>query len=759
MTSGRGDSEELICYNIFILHSNYIPMAFTSQTLRHATLATALAMILAPAAHASSDPQQAQHDRQPKDLAAVEVHATPLPDTAENLAIPVEILAGTKLDEAKAGTLGETVARLPGVQTSNFGAGVGRPIIRGLDGARVQVLSDGLGSGDVSTVSADHAVTIEPFLAEQIEVLKGPATLLYGSGAIGGAVNVIDGRIPLERAKTPLSGRAEVRHGTVDDGDTAMFRLDGGTGAFAFHFDALHRETGDYSIPGYPESAAQLAEEGETPDPDEAGTLANSAVRTDSAALGMSWIGERGFIGASYSLYNTAYGIPGGHAHAEDEDEHDHGDEDHDEEGHDDHHAEEPPVHIVMDQRRTEVRGGIDSFGAFESLRVKFADTDYTHTEFEGNNIGTVFHNRGREARLELVHKPLAGWKGAFGLQASQRDFVAIGDEAFVPGTVSDDTGIFWVGKRAFGPLQLDVGARHDRNRIDVDQSASAAPDRTFNTTSASAGLGWNASDSLHFNLGLDHAQRAPTAEELYSAGLHVATDGFEFGNAALSTETAQRIELGMHLHHGPFELQLSAWHARYHDFVYLASTDAMVEGSPLRIWRQDDARFSGLEAKLDWDIADNATGLWTLSTFADTVRARLTDPAGSTQIVVAVPHGDHAHDVDALVATGGNLPRIAPSRVGANLRWERDGWRASVGAVRYARQDDVAAFESATPGYTLLDAHVTWHLDSASGREWEVFVDGSNLSNREARPHTSFLKDVVPLPGRSVALGVRLFF
>ena len=185
----------------------------------------------------------------------------------------MDVLAGSKLDEAKAGTLGETVAKLPGVQSSNFGPGVGRPIIRGLDGARVQVLSDGLGSGDVSTVSVDHAVTIEPFLANQIEVLKGPATLLYGSGAIGGAVNVVDGRIPDALPDAPLEGRAELRGGSVNDERTGMFRLDGHAGRFAFHFDALHREAGDYSIPGFAESAAHLAEEGETPDPDEAGTL------------------------------------------------------------------------------------------------------------------------------------------------------------------------------------------------------------------------------------------------------------------------------------------------------------------------------------------------------------------------------------------------------------------------------------------------------------------------------------------------------
>ncbi len=735
-------------------------MPRTSPTLPRAALAAALALALSPAANAADAPQQARHESMPKDLAAVEVHATPLADTAENLTAPVEVLAGSKLDEAKAGTLGETVAGLPGVQTSNFGPGVGRPIIRGLDGARVQVLSDGLGSGDVSTVSVDHAVSIEPFLAEQIEVLKGPATLLYGSGAIGGAVNVVDGRIPVVRPDAPLSGRAELRHDGVSDGTTGMVRIDGGSGSFAFHFDALHREAGDYRIPGFAESAEHRAETGETPSPDDAGRLDNSAVRTDSAALGLSWIGERGFLGAAYSLYNTRYGIPGGHAHAP-------GEDDHDGHGHDDdapaedHGPEEGgPVRIGMDQRRTELRGGLDDLGPFASLRVKYADTDYTHTEFEGDAIGTVFNNRGREARVELVHRPLAGWNGAFGLQASQRDFTAVGDEAFVPGTVADDTGLFWIGKRAFGPLQLDLGLRHDRNHVDVDGAASAAPDRDFSTTSLSAGLGWNVNDALHLNLGLDRAQRAPTAEELYSSGLHVATGSHELGDAGLGVETANRAELGMHLHHGPFELQLSGWHARYDDFVYLANTDLAVDGTPLRLWRQDDARLTGFEAKLDWDIVDNGSGLWSLGVFADTVRGRLAAPAGTTVAVpVEVPHGDHSHVEQAQVAAGGNLPRIAPSRTGARLRWERDAWRASVGAVRHARQDKVAAFERPTPGYTLVDAHLAWHVDTAGGREWEVFLDASNLTDREARPHTSFLKDVVPLQGCNIALGVRMFF
>src|SRR5688572_9542196 len=335
-------------------------------------LALALAIAL-PFASQAAQPADAagaadQHDhQQPTDLAGVEVKATPLAGTAEDLARPVEVLTGEKLDEMKANSIGETVSKLPGVQSSYFGPGVGRPIVRGFDGARVQVLIDGLGSGDVSTVSVDHAVSVEPFLADQIEVLKGPATLLYGSGAIGGAVNVVDGRIPEGVTDEPLQGRAELRGNSVNDETTGMFRLDGTSsgGGFVFHVDGLHRETGDYDIPGYPESAQRMAEEGETPDPAEKGTLPNSAVRTDSGALGVTWVGSRGFLGVGASLFDTRYGVPG-HAH-EHGDDHAHEGEEPEAEG------EEGPVSIAMTQHRYEVRGGLDDLGVFKSLRVKVA--------------------------------------------------------------------------------------------------------------------------------------------------------------------------------------------------------------------------------------------------------------------------------------------------------------------------------------------------------------------------------------------------
>jgi iron complex outermembrane receptor protein len=712
------------------------------------------AILLALASAPALAQEDARHD-EVKDLSAVVVRATPLPQTAEDLARPVEVLAGARLDEAKANSLGETVNRLPGVQSSYFGPGVGRPIIRGMDGARVQVLSDGLSSGDVSTVSVDHAVSIEPFLANQIEVLKGPSTLLYGSGAIGGAVNVVDGRIPEAATEDPFEGRAELRAGSVNSEKTGMARVDGtsASGHFVFHADALHRETGDYDIPGYAESAAMRAseqEEGEEPGHEEEeeahGVLPNSFVRTDSGALGVSYVGERGFLGIGASLFNTRYGVPG-HAH----EEHEGGEEEAGAE-------EEGPVHILMDQRRSELRGGVNELGAFDTLRVKLAHNEYTHTEYEGQEVGTVFDNDSTEARGELAHRGWAGWDGAFGLQASDRDFRAIGDEAFVPASQSRDIGLFWMGRRSFGPVDLELGARHDRNSVDVDADEAIGPSRDFSATSLSASARWNLGEDLHLSFGLDRAQRSPTAEELYSNGLHVATQSFEFGNPDLDVETANRAEIGAHWHHGPVKIGASVYAVDYTDFVYLADTGVEDDGTPARVWNQGDARFTGAEAELQWTFLDNDTGQWSLRAFGDVVRGRLTGD-GTREVAFSVPHDDHTHDYTAEIALSGNLPRIAPWRMGGELRWEGEHWRAGAGAVRYARQDDVADFESETAGYTLVNANLAWHLDTPGGNAWELFVDGSNLLDEEARPHTSFLKDLAPLPGRNISAGVRLFF
>ncbi|MBD8525710.1 TonB-dependent receptor domain-containing protein [Pseudomarimonas arenosa] len=668
--------------------------------------------------------QPAHHEERAEQLDAVVVTATPLKQTAEELTRPVSVLAGPELDDRRGATLGDTVSSIPGVHSADFGPGVGRPVIRGLDGARVQTLSSGLSSLDASTVSADHAVAIEPFLAEQIEVLKGPSTLLYGSGAIGGAVNVVDGRIAEYGMsdEQPPRGRFELRGDTAADQRNAMFKVQAGNEGFVLSADGLHRETDDLEIPGFAESAALLAEEGETPDADEFGLLPNSSTRTSAGGLGASWIGERGFIGIAFSGLDTLYGIPGhAHEHEEEEDE---------EEGEGHNHDEGESVRIDMEQRRYEAKGALlQPFGGHDSISLRVARTDYQHVELEGEEIGTRFDNQGTEARLEAVHAETAGWRGAWGLQYGRRDFKAVGEEAFVPPSLSRDLGLFLIEQRKLNQdLALELGLRVDDAEIDPDNAASA----DFTSISGSASLRWGISDDFHLSAGLDHAERAPTAEELFSDGPHIATQSYEVGDPELDTETANRLEFGAHWHSERTSVKAALYTTRFDRFIYLADTGLEEDELPLRPWRQGDAKFNGFELEVEQNLGEWQHGRWDLRFSADAVRARLD--------------------------SGEDLPRIPAARFAAQLRWEKDGWRARLGAVRYSDQDRVASFERPSDGYTLLDAHLAYHFDY-NDVGWELFLDGKNLSDREARPHTSFLKDLAPLPGRNIQFGVRALF
>ncbi len=662
-------------------------------------IALCLAASLANAAKAptANDPR---HDGA-KDLDRVVVTASPLGLTAEELSQPVEVLSGERLDQAKAATLGETLGKLPGVQTSNFGAGVGRPIIRGLDGPRVGVLSGGLSSQDVSTISQDHATAVEPFLADQIEVLKGPATLLYGSGAIGGVVNVVDGRIAERRLDQTFGGRAELRYDSVNSGRTAMARVDasGAEGALVLHADGVYRDQDDYDIPD--------------------GKQLNSFVKTRTGGLGASYIGADGFIGVSVSRYDNRYGNPG-------------------EPG--DPSAGEAGVSLDMLQNRFELKTGINrDFWIFDGLRGSFANTNYEHTEFEGAEVGTVFTNKANEGRLELTHKPIANWTGAIGFQSGNRVFEAVGEEAFVPRTKTRSQGLFWMEHGQWDALQIDLGIRADQ----VSSDAEGLPGRRFTPLSLSAGALWRFNDAWRVTLNLDRAERAPAEEELFADGPHIATASFEIGDTALREERANQAEIGLHYHGERFEAKAAVYATRFDGFIYLVDTGTFtppVPGEdplPIRQWSQADATFRGIEAELTAHLLDNERGKLDLRAFGDHVRGEL-------------DNGAAAIDKD--------LPRIAPSRFGLDMNWATDRWRAALGATRVMRQGNVAADETQTAGYTLVDAHFAWHWDT-DDYGWEVFVDGNNLTDQTARVHTSFLKDNVVLPGRNFGLGVRMFF
>ncbi|MCD9087633.1 TonB-dependent receptor [Stenotrophomonas sp. SY1] len=719
-------------------------------------LAVALSAALPGLALAADDNDASGQSHHLTELSTVKVTASPLQGPAESLARPVDVLAGERLDEQKAGTLGDTVGKLPGVQSTFFGPGVGRPIIRGQEGPRVQVLSNGVGNMDASTVSADHATSIEPFLADQIEVLKGPATLLFGSGAIGGAVNVVDGRIASEIPDRPLSGRAELRGNSVNEERSGMFRLDGVSGNWVLHVDGLVRNGDDYRIPGYAVIDGLEDHDGHDHDPADGdeprrGRLDNSSIRTRAGGLGATWLGEGGYFGVSAGTYRTNYGIPNGaHVHADDHghDDHDH-DHDHGEEG------EEHDVRIDMVQNRFDMKAGIYNPTSFlKNINLRAGYTDYEHTELEAGTPSTRFTNRGIEGRLEAVQQQIGGWDGAFGLQVSNGDFGAKGEEAFVPDTGTQSVGLFVLQEKQFGPFKLELGGRHDQVKLDP---ADSNPRRKFDATNLSAAGIWKVNEAVDLRFGIDSSERAPTNEELYAAGAHIATRSLEIGDANLKTERGQRVELGIHTHSDRLDFTASIYQTKFKDFIYLADT-GVVESLPVRLWTQQDATFKGAEAEATVHLFEGNAGDWDLRVFGDYVKAEL-DGSGTRTVALAVPHGDHNHNYTVDLANSGYLPRIAPTRVGADLRWSRDGWRASLGAVRYGSQKDVAQNEEPSPGYTLVDAHFAYRWDRNGSNSYEVFLDGNNLTNREARPHTSLLRDYSPLPGRGVAFGIRAWF
>ncbi len=665
---------------------------------RRAPLALAILLLLPglsratepapPAVDASATNAQSPNDKA-KTLAPVVVTGVPLAQSAEDMIAPVAVLSGTELDARKANTLGETVASIPGVTTTYFGPGVGRPVIRGLDGSRVAVLANGLASDDVSNVSQDHAVSVEPFLADQVEVLKGPSTLLYGSGAIGGVVNVVDGRIHERAGFDGVSGRAELRYDAGYHGFTGMSRVDVGGDTYNLHADGVYRSNDNYNL-AY-------------------GRLANSAVDTRTGALAGSVFGDWGFAGVSASRYLNDYGNP-----AEPGD------------------GVDPAVTLKMQQNRYEFKGGLfNPFAGIETLKLSFGRTDYEHTEFEGDAVGTQFISTGDQLRLEATHSKLGPWQGAFGVQANRKDFEAIGEEAFVPATRTRSLGAFVMEQAQFDRLKLELGAR-------VDQQSSTPENdikRSFDLTSLSAGASWKFSDHWHASMNLDRAQRAPAEEELFANGPHAATATFEIGDATLGKETSNQVELGLHYHGARLEASVAAYRNRFDGFIFLADTGLIDpnDGLPIRTWVQSDATFRGFEGEATYHLIDDATGKYDLRVFGDRVRATRAD--------------------------GSSLPRIPAGRIGAEFRWTGSAWRAGLGVVHTAMQDDVDTFETLTNGYTMINADLAYKFSDTERSTWEAFLQGSNLGNQDARLATSVVKDLVPLPGRNLAFGVRVSF
>ena len=683
-------------------------MSGTSRLRRCAVYA--LGTLAAPLLHA-------QHV-----LEEVRVVGTPHDRAPTEEAQSISVLAGETLRRSLGNTLGETLAGELGVSSTYFGPGASRPVIRGLAGARVKVMEDGIDALDVASVSVDHAVGVDPLAAQQVEIFRGPTTLLYGSGAVGGVVNTVTNRIPAAPPENGLEASFELRGDTVSRARSAAVKVDGGTDAFAWHFDGSRRSADDYEVPHH----AALGHHG---DHDvSAGIVPNSDFVTAGAAAGGAWIGREASVGLAVSRLDSRYGIPG----------HGHGEHAHDEGSDDDHdlaaaaasHAD--GARIELEQTRIDIRADRVGLPRFPEIELRLGINDYAHVELEGAEIGTRVTNDAYEGRVEVLHAPWGAWQGAFGAQLGEREIAATGAEAFLPPVDTRTAGVFLLEYRDVGAWQISLGARLERVRHEAAEVSSTF---SASATSLSAAFIRRLAHDVSVSLNAARSERAPAPEELYSNGPHLAAQTFEIGSPALGIETSDHFDVGIRRTDGRVTWALTAFRTRYDGFIHLAATgvDDDESGLPIHAYVQRDAKLAGLEAELFARLAEAGPGELDVRLFADTVRAKLED--------------------------GSRLPRIPPRRLGLRLQYHDARLVAGIEAVRYDDQRRTAPFETPTRGYTLVGFDVAWTVRSGRDRSLDLFLQGANLLDEEARKHTSIVKDMAPLPGRNLAIGVRASF
>ena len=663
-----------------------------------------------------------------------------------NVLAGASVVEGEDLLRNQSGQVGEVLDKLPGVATTGFAPGASRPILRGLDGERVRVLTDGIGNIDASNTSADHGVAIDPLTADRIEVLRGPATLLYGSQAIGGVVNVIDRRLP---RVVPEGGYRVDAFGSLDtayDLREAGAAVDLGFGDdFVLHLSGSWRETDDFEIPGFQltedlraDLLADAAEEEEEGNLDEAtelrevaateGFVPNSFTETYSASLGAGYVGEGFRVAASASYYDTLYGIPsgpGGHHHGEEEESI--GDDDHDGDHGDEEEGEEN-VSIDLEQVRFDFLAGIELGGVFDELIVRVGHSAYTHTELEGEETGTVFDVRGTEGRIELTQAPRRNWRGVIGGQFLLRDFDAVGAEAFVAPNETEQFGLFTLQEVDLGAPELELGGRYENTR---QSSEALGIDRDFNTFSGAAGLSYGLGRGARIGANLTRTERAPSGEELFAEGPHLATQQFEIGDPDLGVESVWGVEGYVDADVGPVQARLAAYYNWFDDFIYLSETGLEEDELPVFVFLQEDATFFGFEAEASAPLFRAAGG---------TVRA---DVAASY--------------VEAELDNGSPLPRIPPLELLGALEWQSNVFDLRGEVEWYDAQTRTAPFEEATDDFAHVNLSASIH--PFRDDRLVVMVQANNVFDVEGRRHTSFTKEFVPLAGRNFRVTARTRF
>ncbi len=635
-----------------------------------------------------------------------EIVITGNPLGRDSTTVPVSSLGRADLLERGQSTLGETLNGLPGVSSTYFGPNASRPTIRGLDGDRIRVLNNSASSLDASALSYDHAVPLDVLSTDRIEVLRGPAALLYGGSAVGGVVNVIDNRIPRE-AVSGVLGKAQLQAGTGNDERSVAGLVEAGNERYALHLDGFDRRTGDVRVP----VSLDCTKPGS---PANAQRICNSASTARGGAFGASTFWDHGYLGASVSTYQSDYGTV-----AEDE------------------------VTIGMKTTRYALEGQVRQLpGWFESVKARLSHTDYQHTEFEGAQAGTVFANKGQDLRIEARHRPVAGWQGVVGVQTESSRFSAVGDEAFAPFSRSRSQALFVHEERPTAWGQVTAGARWESVRVEslgnpeLDRFDEGIGTHKFTPFSVAAGAVFKLSPTWYLTGNAALTQRAPKDYELFANGPHLATNAWEIGHKDLGLEKSKSFDAGVQWKSGPDSVNVTAFASQFANYIGLMNTRDVEDDLPVQLYQGVKAQFRGLEASGRQRLWQGASTL-DLDWRGDTVRASNT-------------------------STGEPLPRIAPVRVGATLVHAQGPWSAKLGADWHAAQKRVPEGSVATGAYTLVNASVSYRqkLD-ATVLNWFARMD--NLSDQLAYSASSILTSTAfgksPLPGRSFKLGVQATF
>lgn len=651
---------------------------------------------------------------------------------------PTVVLEGAALTAKVAATLGATLADELGVANATFGPNVGLPLIRGQHGARTRVLIGGVGTHDAAAMSPDHGVTIEPLLAESIRVIKGPATIRHGGGAIGGAIEVEDRRIP-DGLPTALGGSVQLRWADNALQRSGAAELLGAAGAIAWHIDAHARRSGDIAIPGHAiDEAAIIQQFGLVNGRNTMGSVANTDAASRGGSVGVSYIGRHGYLGMARSRFADNYGIPPGPAHS-----HGGGAP-----------ASSDEVRIDLAQDRVDLAGRLDTpWSWMKGITLRVGDSRYRHDEVVNSTPDTHFRNDVRETRLEFEHAPHARLHGTLGISHLDRDFSALGLEAFAPETAITGHALYLVETLDFAPWQLQLGARSERATLDPQPQKTVfgpivpLPKRRFDPNSFSAALRHEHTGG-HITLTRWLARRAPDVQELYALGPHLATRTFDVGSNQLGIETLSGWDLGAAHRSGGFDMAANVYRYRTDDYIYQRNAGLFWDTDealfkikcatldlclPVMRYEQQTADFRGYEIELGWSPRLDGLQKPRIAVFADAVRGRF--------------------------GNGTDVPRLPPRRLGLALQTGWQDWHASVRLTRAAAQKRPGENETATHGYTRADLSVRRAVALPGDQIAEVYLNVRNLNNAEIRNSTSFLRNYASEPGRTVELALRVDF